>query len=179
MNNDATDDVAQDEQTPEEIILGWHKGLQDNPGRRAELRRAKTLEEVFFAPAYHDLRLRLAHTRWRDPLRIALIAAVAVRVKDHVPATHGERAVGAAFQMAQRRKGSDTARVSDLRFRRLLATREPDKLFQTVPRFVALVDGRIDLADVATRLYFWNNPRTRRAWALEYYEYAPRPTATS
>lgn len=169
-NNATLDDEVSEEQ---KIVLSWHRDLQDQPGRRAELRRVKELEEVYFAPGFHDLRLRLKGSKWGRHERIALIAAVVARVKHHAPAVVQGRRAGAAAQMAQPRKGSSNARVSDLRFRRLLKTREPDQLLHAIPRIIALLDGIVDVADVAKQLYLWDYSSTRRRWALEYYENLP------
>lgn len=175
MTNDSNKDT--EPRSEAEVVRGWWEQTITQPGPRAELRRAKSIDEVFFAPAFHDLRLRLAGTRWTNAERIALIAAVLARAKKHVTAERDGRRLGVACQMAQRRKGSEAARVSDLRFRRLLKTHDQERLFGLMPRIVALLDGTVDVEDLAKRLYWWNQ-RSRREWALEYYEHAPR-TQTS
>ena len=39
----------------QQAVQEWWKALQDNKGGRAELRRAKELEQIFFLPEFYNL----------------------------------------------------------------------------------------------------------------------------
>ncbi len=173
------DTDVHDKDREQKIVLQWWSetiGDREAPaGLRAELRRARTLEEVVFVPPYHDLRRRLAGTRWRSIDRIALVAGVLAWVREHDG--------GAAFaaQMAAPRAGATATapRVSPSRFRRLLRTGDDvedlERLFEQVRRVVSLVDERANVTDLARSLYWWN-AETRKRWALEYYEHVDERT---
>ena len=78
-----TEPKQQTRETPlQQIVTAWHEGLTDpsRRGPRAELRRAKTLEEVVFTPAFHDLRRRLSGTRYGSVSQLALVAGIVAGV---------------------------------------------------------------------------------------------------
>jgi len=96
---------------------------------------------------------------------LALITGLAARVKINTM----ENTV--PEQMASG-KADESARVSGLRFRRLLKVKDPDALFTTLGRVIALLGGAVNLQSLAESVYFWND-RTRKKWAFEYYAKAP------
>mgnify|MGYP000860977718 FL=1 len=65
------------------------------------------------------------------------------------------------------------ARVSGLRFRRLLATPERDQLLSPLVRALRLTGGRANLLEIARSAFFWGD-RVRKRWAYDYYECAPK-----
>jgi len=73
--------------------------------------------------------------------------------------------------MAAKKEGSDQIRVSDLRFRRLLAIDDRDKLYVSVIRIVRLLNGEADIPSLADGIYWWND-KTKNAWAYDYYSVA-------
>ncbi|NOZ77780.1 MAG: hypothetical protein GXP48_01115, partial [Acidobacteria bacterium] len=100
------------------VLAWWHEVIGDKnapAGPRAELRRARTLEEVVFVPAFHDLRRRLAGTEWRTVDRLALVAGVLAHVREN---DHSK--TFAAHMGTPKPGGSKTPLVSPPRFRRLL-----------------------------------------------------------
>ena len=166
-------DVHDPDREQKIVLQWWSETIGDKDaaaGPRAELRRAGTLEEVIFVPLFHDLRRRLAGTRWRSVDRLALAAGVLARVREHDGST------AFAVQMAARRAGGPdkAARVSPSRFRRLLRTGDDaedlERLFEQLRRVISLLDGRVNVTDLATSLYWWNAD-TRKRWALAYYEH--------
>lgn len=168
-----TEPKQQTRETPlQQIVTAWHEGLTDpsRRGPRAELRRAKTLEEVVFTPAFHDLRRRLSGTRYGSVSQLALVAGIVAGV-DRLDAQP------VASRMAERRDPqSESPRVSELRFRRLLQARQHDDLFRAMRRLLGLLkEGSqvsANIGDLAESLYWWND-RTRRRWALDYYDNRP------
>ncbi|MEW6593571.1 MAG: type I-E CRISPR-associated protein Cse2/CasB [Thermodesulfobacteriota bacterium] len=155
-----------DHDSPEtQVIMSWWQGLDDNRGDRADLRRCATLAEVVFTPAFHRLRLALAKFGLVNVDSLALVAGLAARVKSNLP----DNTI--AEQMATG-KADGSARVSGLRFRRLLKVKDQGELFSPMTRVVALLGGVVNLQSLAGSLYYWND-RTRKQWAFEYYSQSP------
>jgi CRISPR system Cascade subunit CasB len=124
--------------------------------------------EVTFSPAYHRLLGRLQEqsgTVNREAL--AAVVGLATHVK-----THTDSGGSLAKQMATPKAGGSGARVSGLRFRRLLAVSERDELYPLLIRVVRLLDGNVNLLSLANAVYWWNE-NTRKQWAYDYYSTAP------
>ena len=155
-----------DSDSPEmQALAAWWQALNDYRGDRAELRRCSTLAEVAFSPAYHRLRLAVGKFGAVNADALALVTGLAARVKNNIAGNT------LAEQMATG-KADGSARVSGLRFRRLLKVKEPDGLFSAMGRVVALLGGAVNLQSLAKSVYFWND-RTRKQWAFEYYSKTP------
>ena len=154
-----------DKDSPEQqALVVWWRELDNNRGERAALRRSAALAEVAFSPAYHRLRLAVGRFGAVDYEGLALVAGLAARVK-----IDGEGST-IAEQMATG-KVDGSARVSGLRFRRLLKVKEQEALFTSMTRIIALLGGNVNLQSLAQSVYFWND-RTRKKWAFEYYSKA-------
>lgn len=149
-----------------DILIAWWKELDKTRGDRAQLRRCHSPLEVAFSPAYHRLRWALKKSGPVNDEHLAIIAGVLSHVKENNPGSF-------PIQMA----GSDSAdgkksRVSGLRFRRLLAVDDRDKLYETIIRVVHLLGDAVDIPSLASGIYWWNE-RTKKEWAFAYYEHAP------
>jgi CRISPR system Cascade subunit CasB len=147
-------------------LRDWWQKLEEARGDRAALRRCGSLTEVVFIPAYHRLYAAVAPHGWTDRLGVAAIAGLASLVRADVPD------VSLARQMAQVKPGGSSARISGLRFRRLLKQQTREDLFPALGRIVRALDGRVNLAGLAEAAYWWND-RTRQNWAFDYYDAAP------
>lgn len=156
-----------DKDSPELQALDvWWRLLDDNRGDRAELRRCGTLAEVVFTPAYHRLRQIVRRSGEVQDDGLALVAGLAARVKNNVM----DHTV--AEQMATGKLDGGSARVSGLRFRRLLKVKDREDFFTAMGRVIALLGGVVNLQSLAQSAYFWND-RTRKQWAFDYYSQAP------
>jgi CRISPR system Cascade subunit CasB len=147
-----------------QALDSWWLSLNDNRGERAELRRCSTLAEVAFTPAYHRLRLAVDKFGSANYDALALVAGLAARVKCDVADNT------LAEQMATGK--AEGARVSGLRFRRLLKITDGEELFTAMGRVIVLLGGSINLQSLANSIYFWND-KTRKQWAFEYYTKSP------
>jgi CRISPR system Cascade subunit CasB len=160
------------------ILIDWWTALEADKGERAELKRAENLLRVAFSPAYHDLLHRLQEAGYRlgtgSRERLAVLAGLAAHVKQHTDNPHSF-----AAQMGHPNPGSDRARVSELRFRRILATDDPGELYTQLRRAISLLDGTANLTDLAYVLFRWRpiaeqNPYDpRKDWAYDYYDATP------
>lgn len=155
------------------LLVGWWKGLEDERGARAELRRAGAPSEVVYCAYFHRLLNGLvALEKPFDKAKIAAIAGFAAHVK-----TNTEFGPTFARQMAAPRSGGSGAKVSGLRFRRLLAVKDKDveEIYPMMIRVIKILDGEVNLADLAPSVYWWNE-KTKMRWASEYYAAAPSET---
>jgi CRISPR system Cascade subunit CasB len=154
--------------SPETQALNvWWLALNDNRGDRAELRRCSTLAEVAFTPVYHRLRLDLIKFGAVNADSLALVAGLAARVKSNIAGNT------LAEQMASPKDSKEgKARVSGLRFRRLLKIKEREGLFTAMGRVIALLGGGVNLNNLANSVYYWTD-KTRKQWAFEYYTKSP------
>ncbi len=144
----------------------WWEALNENRGERAELRRCHSLAEVVFSPAYHQLRRVVEGYGRVDYDGLALVAGLVARIKTY---TYG---ISVAEQMATG-KQDGSARVSGLRFRRLLKVKEKEELLGVMTRVIALLGGAADIQSLAQGMYFWNDS-TRKDWAFQYYSKGPQ-----
>ncbi|PKL51805.1 MAG: type I-E CRISPR-associated protein Cse2/CasB [Nitrospira bacterium HGW-Nitrospira-1] len=151
-----------------QVLIKWWEGLEKDRGERAVLRRCGTIAEVVFSPAYHRLRKALMNIGRVDDNWLSLVAVLSARVKTN------DSAASIAEQMATG-KADGSARVSGLRFRRLLKMKEQDELFTGMRRIIALLGGNINLQSLARSLYLWNDKyaEIRKEWAFKYYSEAP------
>jgi CRISPR system Cascade subunit CasB len=150
----------------QKVLLEWWQGLDHARGDRAELRRAATPTEIAFCPAFHQLLQSLRRFASPAPASLAIAVGVLAHVKEHDPAT-----VFAA-QMATPKAGSDHARVSGMRFRRLLKIPDREELYQPLIRTVRLLGSQANILSLADDIYFWGD-NVRKNWAYAYYEKAP------
>jgi CRISPR system Cascade subunit CasB len=150
-------------------LLGWYRALPADPLARARLRRAPTPVEIGYEPVYH----RLLHAllpgaegeRPEARLGLAAVAGLAARVREHVPGP------SLAAQMA-RPVRTGVPRVSEGRFRRLLAVEDPAERYSHLARIVQLLGERVDLLSLADAAYRFD-PTTRQTWAYDYYASIP------
>lgn len=145
----------------------WWDDLEKNRGDRAALRRCSNLTEIFFIPAYHRLYHDLAKHGWSDKVGVAAVAGLAAHVKNDA----GKQSF--ATQMAESKQGGSNARVSGLRFRRLLKIQNRENLYIALTRIVRLLGGTVNLNSLADSAYWWNE-QTRKQWAFDYYAESPQ-----
>lgn len=148
------------------VLLDWWRNLEDNRGDRAALRRAASIDQVIFNPAFHRLWRGLKGTPWQLAERVALIAALAARVREHRP----EKPFAA--QLGTPHGGREKAALSGLRFRRLLQARDPGQLLQGCSRAITMCGSKVNLPNLAESVYWWGEGVQKR-WAFDYYDANP------
>ncbi len=154
-----------------DMFRKWWRDLDNAPGNRAELRRAKDVTGVILCPAFHGLRNAYLRAGYGVPPgggaeRLAMAAGVAAHVREDDPRR------SFAAQMASPSPGGSGARVSGLRFRRLLSRDRDEGLYRDLIRAVHLLDRVANLASLADSAYRFNDP-VKRQWAFDYYSAAP------
>lgn len=155
-----------------EVILQWWKSLDEDRGTRARLRRAKTPDEVFVSPDFQRgprallaaKNIELSH---EDAARLALAIGVLVHALPPSP-----DAPAPSMHFARQLAPEDKAEVArrDPRFRKLLATTEPEALFLMLRRLVAYLGKQVEYKSLIQGAADWTE-ETRRDWAKHYYVY--------
>lgn len=155
----------------------WRTGIvgEGGPARRsrARLRRAAGVTAALCLSATHDLNRRLIEAghdlrqRRDGPDRLALIAVALAHVADD------------RVDSAARRFGSgDPKTLSGIRFDALIRAREPSWLLRPLVRSLQVVDGGVNVAKLATDLYWWND-KVRTDWCFDYHGAADaKPTSS-
>jgi|SRR3989338_9095245 len=147
-------------------LLNWWRGLEESRGERAELRRASEPTEVAFCSGFHRLLNDLRQGLAVSAESLAVVAGVVVHAK-----TRDDSQIFAA-QMAAPKSAEGSARVSELRFRRLLQIPDRPALYQPLVRTIRLLGGAVNIVSLADDIYFWGD-HVRKNWAYTYYEKAP------
>lgn len=166
-----------DERSVGSTCMSWwgiHIAGDTGPARqaRAQLRRAEGVTAALCLSATHDLNRRLIEAghdlrRRRDgPERLALIAVALSHVNDH----RNDSA-------AKRFGGGDPKPLSGIRFDALIRTKAPGQLLRPLARSLQLVDRTVNVARLATDLYWWSD-RVRTDWCFDYHGAADaKPTS--
>jgi len=150
------------------LLIDWWKDLENDRGARANLRRAGNPDDVVFVPAFHRLLNRLRNEGFTIyPPALAAVCGLASHIK---PGQEGGDPM--PVRMATPKAKDGNARVSGLRFRRLLAIDNRDRMYPSTIRVIRLLDGAANLADLARDIYHWNT-HVRKQWAYAYYATAP------
>ncbi len=152
------------------LLIAWWEALDEDRGGRANLRRAAAPSEVAFESSFHKLLGGLRRQGYSvgtdGAMALAAVAGLAAHVKSHI----GGASI--AQQMAMPRSAGAGARVSGLRFRRLLAVSDREELYPLLLRVVRILDGHVNLVSLANATFWWNE-RTKKDWAYGYYAAAP------
>jgi len=147
--------------------LAWWSNLKKDKGGKAQLKRCGDPSEVFFCLPFHELHVRLAAWSSRQKETAAVMAVVLAHVKDD---TSSRDARSFAAQMAARK--GERAAVHGLRFRRLIQIKDREELFKPLIRIVRLLDGTVNVGDLAYSIWQWEHPNrfVQRQWACDYYD---------
>ena len=165
---------------PQEAIIlrEWWKNL--SRGRKAELRRCSSPEEVAVLGSFHELRFKLMDASLAPSLkRLALVAGLSAHVNEEP-----RESISIGHQMAGHKQGSTMEVVSELRFRRLLAignvvsspnendyanfSANSQELYRMMIRIIHMLNGECDLASLADSVYWWNS-KTKIELATDYF----------
>ncbi len=141
-------------------LADWWRGLDDNRGARAELRRCGSVDEVAMTAAFarlcHSLQGHFAGEHgWQD--RLAAIAGLLSHLRENTPGK------SLPEQMAE---GSPPV-VSELRFRRLLQC-DRQELYPALLRVLRQLNYRADLPGLCRDVYFWGD-KVKKRWAYAYF----------
>jgi CRISPR system Cascade subunit CasB len=150
------------ESTLGHALLRWWKSLENNPGPRAELRRAHNLTAVALTGAYQRFYQQMLAAGWPDDAkswkneRLSAVAGLLSHVK-----IEDSRSMPVIFSEG------DKPSFSELRFRRLLESATIDDVFTSLRRALPMVGYKANIHDLAKAVLFWND-ETKKKWAYAY-----------
>lgn len=150
------------------VAVGWWRSLQpDSPtadrAALARLRRCASVAEAMQDRASITLFRRCAGAGPSELPRIAMLAAVLAHVREDRPGMPVARQLGPDDP-----DHPETARMSVLRFRRVLEAPSSDEQLTAFRRLVAFAGGSLDVRDLAASLLDWSEERRRR-WIYDYW----------
>jgi len=143
-------------------------GAPERRGDRAELRRCKSLSDVLIAPSFHRLRnLALSeNVGFGDDEILAAIAGILAHTESSVTERFGA-------SMAANKENGQNAKVSGLRFRRLLEVKDLDELYLALIRIIRMMGRSVPVPNLAADMKNWKwedgRDRVRKEWARDYY----------
>lgn len=130
---------------------------------RAELRRAGSTTAALSLAATHELNRRMVDAghdlrkRKDGPERLALIAVTLANVMRH-------RTESAATRFGH----GDPKALNGIRFEALIRSETPSQIMRPLARSLRLVDGAVNVAKLASDLYWWNE-KVRTDWCFDYH----------
>ena len=145
-----------------EMLKDTWLDIQQQRGMRAELCRAKSVDDIVLLPVFHRC-CREFRPFFREEEQWEYRLAAVIGLVGHVRTNTIERL---AKQMA-----GNPPLVSELRFRRLLQ-KDRRELFVALIRILRMLHHRANLHDLANSVYYWGD-RTKRDWAFSYFPNTP------
>ncbi len=159
-------------------LLSWWHWLDDNRGDRAQLRRAKSADDILLTAAFSHF-LQKMPDRWSEAHNMAItdaamVAAIVSRIKKN------EEKISFAKHLGFPKDGGGQSAMSELRFQQLQKSRTSDEFFTRICRAIALLGGKSNVVSVADDVLHWlseqrfgpsSKPQDRLAvrWASDYY----------
>jgi CRISPR system Cascade subunit CasB len=157
------------------VARGWWWSLQPDaatrrPGERAALSRLRRATPLDAAMQEATLRLFRALRRVRPDLsrdhlpRVATLASLLAQIREDDRRTPFGRAIGRSnFDKA------DSAALKPLRFERLVVADGEEEIARAFRRAIAILRGRVHVADLARIVLAFDDEKTRRDLAFDYF----------
>lgn len=164
-----------------EKLLLWWKSLKNNPGWRAELRRAEAPGDVLLCQGFRYLCIAF-EGYWANESNLLGLAAVA-GILAHIKEDDG---TSFAEACATPEQGKEKPPMSELRFSQLQKSRTLDELYMRMIRAVRLLKTTVSPVSVADSILHWtsemlngeidDDPRKHILvrWGLDYFQHLPR-----
>jgi CRISPR system Cascade subunit CasB len=133
-------------------LRAWWASLKDNPGWRAELRRAERPGDVLLSQGFRYLCFELAGWWTQEPRLLGLAAVTGIL--SHVEIN--DELISFAAQCATPgEKNKDKPQMSELRFSQLLKSRTLDELYIRMVRAVRLLGKKANIISIADSIFHW------------------------
>lgn len=155
------------------IAYRWWRGLQDETGdgkskpgnatALAKLRRA-TFVAAMAQEETIDLFERLGFRNARRLPRVATLACLLAHVREDAANTLFARSIG-----RQSFSDKDSAALKPLRFQRLIDAQDEEEILRAFRRAIEIVDRRVNVADLARILLYFDDEQTRQKLTFDYY----------
>lgn len=146
----------------------WWSSLESNKGQRAELKRCHSVSELYACPAAHRVWRQSFAEHGLNADKMLLTIGLLSHVRNHSNESLGKQLAGTSPKRSR-------AALSELRFRRLLQTDDPESLFSAMRRVISLTDKTSNIYELARLAYRWQSPisvdQARKELAYDYYEF--------
>jgi len=160
-----------------QAIQQWHKGLDENRGDRARLRRAGSPEDILLTSAFFNFLEEMKETNWQEHIPILTSATIA-GVLSHVKPNDENKSF--AEQLATPLEGKKKAPMSELRFQQLQKSPSPEDFYRRIIRAIQLLKGQVNIVSLAHDIIQWHkefeHPASYSAtnrlavrWATDYF----------
>ncbi len=148
-----------------ELIIWWSM-LKDHKGDRAALRRCYESPDIIS----HTKHLVLLSKKLNDSVltdfEVNKIMPI-FGLLSHVKLDDKNKKI--AIAMAQPK--NNNAIVSEVRFQRILQSKNQSELYPLLLRGIKMLDYKISVYDLITSIYYWGDKK-KKEWALDYYRNA-------
>ncbi len=151
--------ILKDEQKELDAIRKWHDWIhaEKQRGDRARLRRCDSLQQVMMQPAFYRLARSLPRLETYALSGIVLLAGLLVWVES-------TSSQDLPLILGNPKPGSGTPLFSELRFQRLLASREPEDFFQSMRRAIVQAGKTADPILLADEILHWEAQQRQPNW---------------
>jgi len=167
--------------TPDSVLgkalKDFWRGLKDDSGGRAELRRCDNVNQVkmtgVFSRFYNKLRKTPEGSSLGDTQMAVIVGLLSHLKFDAESEVLGGKAPYEGYMVAKQLAKDVGGRplVSELRFRRLLQNDRND-LYPAMLRIVRMTKGSINLYGLAHSIYYWGDG-VKKTWAYAYFPVVP------
>ena len=149
------------------ILRKWWRELQSDEEERARIRRCGDPSSVMLSPEYQRLLDLLKGAGYELDAGHSYAVAAVTGLVAQVTSDTGP-GVTFAHQMAAPAPGSKKARISGLRFHRLIGEEQREMVYLLLMPVMDLLSGTVNLTDMARGLFKWD-AAARKRWSDEYY----------
>lgn len=145
-----------------EKLAAWWRGLDNDRAARAILRRAESITAVALTAPYQRLYRQLCQAGWDESApdyrkeRLAAVVGLLAHISANGPMT-----------LPEAMSDGDKPPVSELRFQRLLESRDLDTLFSGLRRALPLIERTVNVKALAGDVFNWGD-KVRKEWAYGY-----------
>ncbi|NOQ77525.1 MAG: type I-E CRISPR-associated protein Cse2/CasB [Methylococcaceae bacterium] len=175
-----------------QAIQQWHKGLDENRGDRARLRRADSHEDILLTEAFfHFLQKMPDSGVWREDLAVSACVAGALsqvkidrqtasRIYNKKDSNKPNVIASFAEQLATPSEAKGKAAMSELRFQQLQKSPSTEDFYRRIIRAIQLLKGQVNIVSLAHDIIQWHkefeHPVSHSAtnrlavrWATDYF----------
>lgn len=166
-----------------EILTDFWKGLENNKGTRAELRRCQNVSEVVITPVCSRMchrveKLMPTSILWESRFA-AVLGLISHLDKNDMKTVLAEKDNDKYIEIfiePMTHLSGERPVLSELRFRRLLQ-RDQNDIYPAMLRVLRLLGGRTNLFGLAESIFYWKDKirgdEICKRWAFAYFPNVP------
>ena len=141
----------------------WWKSLENNKKMRAELRRAKSTNEILLLGSFYSG----YHEYFNNIERVNLVQMASIMgLLSHVERCTENQSL--AQQMAQKNSSGNSCLLSENRFKKLLKCNRKN-IYREMIRVIRLLNkSGVNIYNLADSVFYWGD-KVKKDWAYDYY----------